>query len=159
MINNGKEPDVRYKKQLSRIPEKIQTGELRIWIMWNFHGSLFLALEFLRDLGNANVWNIHGLSFVLSGITRDKVNEWKILGQFSQKYILLTIFYGMKISDKIEIRHFFQSRIFFHLSSNLHRSWLSAFKWEANFSWKNIKSVCFTYFFCECSMYNPYEFE
>ena len=39
-----------------------------------------------------------------------------------------TCLYGLKISENIEIGHFFQSRAFFHLSSNLHTSWLSAFK-------------------------------
>ena len=36
--------------------------------------------------------------------------------------------YGLKISENIEIRHFFQSRAFFHLCRNLHKSCLSAFK-------------------------------
>ena len=31
-----------------------------------------------------------------------------------------TWFYELKISENIETRHFFQSRTFFHLSSNLH---------------------------------------
>ena len=39
-----------------------------------------------------------------------------------------TCLYGLKISKNIEIGHFFQSRAFFHLSSNLHTSCLSAFK-------------------------------
>ena len=36
--------------------------------------------------------------------------------------------YELKISENIEIGHFFQSRTFFYLSSNLHTSCLSAFK-------------------------------
>ena len=39
--------------------------------------------------------------------------------------------YGLKISENIEIGHFFQSRTFLHLSSNLHTSCLSAFKKES----------------------------
>ena len=38
-----------------------------------------------------------------------------------------TCLYGLKISENIKIGHFFQSRTFFHLSSNLHTSCLSAF--------------------------------
>ena len=40
-----------------------------------------------------------------------------------------TCLYGLKISENIEIGHFFQSRTFFHLSSKLHTSCLSAFKY------------------------------
>ena len=43
-----------------------------------------------------------------------------------------TCLYGLKISENIEIGHFFQSRAFFHLSSNLHTSCLSAFKLNSN---------------------------
>ena len=39
-----------------------------------------------------------------------------------------TCLYGLKISENIETGHFFQSRTFFHSSSNLHTSCLSAFK-------------------------------
>ena len=39
-----------------------------------------------------------------------------------------TCLYGLKTSEDIEIEHFFQSKIFFHFSSNLHTSRLSAFK-------------------------------
>ena len=39
-----------------------------------------------------------------------------------------TCSYGLKISENIEIGHFFQSRAFLHLSSNLHTSCLNAFK-------------------------------
>ena len=38
-----------------------------------------------------------------------------------------TCLYGLKISENIEIGHFFQSGTFFHLSSNLHTSCVSAF--------------------------------
>ena len=38
-----------------------------------------------------------------------------------------TCLYGLKISEKIDIEHVFQSKAFFHLSSNLHTSCLSAF--------------------------------
>ena len=66
-----------------------------------------------------------------------------------------TCLYGLKISENIEIGHFFQSRTFFHLSSNLHTSCLSAFKYSHWFfetyntwsgvhlqlsSWSNIKA-------------------
>ena len=37
-----------------------------------------------------------------------------------------TCLYGLKILENIEIGHFFQFRAFFHLSSNLHTSCLSA---------------------------------
>ena len=46
-------------------------------IMWNFQGSLFLALPWIPG------W----LSLVLSGIFRGKVKKWKIPGGFSIKYI------------------------------------------------------------------------
>ena len=39
-----------------------------------------------------------------------------------------TRLYGLKTSENIEIEHVFQSRIFFHLSSNLHTNSRSAFK-------------------------------
>ena len=39
-----------------------------------------------------------------------------------------TSLYRLKISENIGIGRFFQSRIFFHLSSNLHTSCLSTFK-------------------------------
>ena len=38
-----------------------------------------------------------------------------------------TCLYGLKISENIEIGHFFQPRTFFHLNSNLHTSCLSVF--------------------------------
>ena len=38
-----------------------------------------------------------------------------------------TCLYGLKISEKIKIEHVFHSKAFFHLSSNLHISCLSAF--------------------------------
>ena len=106
LLINKKELDVRYKKQLgcSRknpnrgvedmefpgvpIKEKargISKGDQEK-IMWNFHESLFLTLEFLRKGSNTILWNIQGLSFVLSGISRDKVKKVKIPGQFSQKF-------------------------------------------------------------------------
>ena len=48
-----------------------------------------------------------------------------------------TCLYGLKISENIEIGHFFQSRTLFHLNSNLHTSCLSAFKvyvwWKGTF--------------------------
>ena len=40
----------------------------------------------------------------------------------------LTCLYVLNISDNIETEHVFQSKIFFHLSSNLHASCFSAFK-------------------------------
>ena len=39
-----------------------------------------------------------------------------------------TCLYGLKFSEIIEIEHVFQSKAFFHLSSNLHTSRFSAFK-------------------------------
>ena len=41
-----------------------------------------------------------------------------------------TCLYGLKILDNIEIKHVFQSRVFFQLSSNLHTSCLSALNFE-----------------------------
>ena len=38
-----------------------------------------------------------------------------------------TCLYWLKVSENIEIQHAFQSKTFFHLSSNLHTSCLSAF--------------------------------
>ena len=38
-----------------------------------------------------------------------------------------TCLYGLKLSENIEIEHVFLSKAFFHLSSNLHTSCLSAF--------------------------------
>ena len=38
-----------------------------------------------------------------------------------------TCLYGLKVSENIEIGHFFQSRTFFYLNSNLHTSCFSAF--------------------------------
>ena len=54
--------------------------------MWNFHGSLSLALETLRDLANTILWKIQGLSFVLSGIYRDKVKNEKFKAVFTKVY-------------------------------------------------------------------------
>ena len=48
--------------------------------MWNFQGSLFLALEFPRDLANTILWNIKGLSFVLPGISGVKLKNEKFQG-------------------------------------------------------------------------------
>ena len=44
------------------------------------------------------------------------------------------MFYGLKISENIEIKHVFQSKAFFHFSNNLHTSCLRAFKL---ISWPN----------------------
>ena len=49
------------------------------------------------------------------------------LVSYFQNHATKTCLYGLKISENIEIGHFFQSRTFFHLSSNLHTSCLSAF--------------------------------
>ena len=39
-----------------------------------------------------------------------------------------TRLYGLEISENIEIEHVFQSKAFFHLTSNIHTSCFSAFK-------------------------------
>ena len=55
---------------------------------------------------NTILWNIQGLSFVLSGISRGKVKIWKIPGEFSQKYILnppVWIFSGIAHSKFVYI--------------------------------------------------------
>ena len=41
--------------------------------------------------------------------------------------------YGLKTSENIEIEHVFQSKAFFHLSGNFHKSCLSAFKPNLSF--------------------------
>ena len=50
-----------------------------------------------------------------------------------------TCLYGLKVSENIEIGHFFQPRTFLHLSSNLHTSCLSVFninlKLSSGFLW------------------------
>ena len=38
-----------------------------------------------------------------------------------------TCSYGLKIAESIEVKHVFQSKLFFHHSNFLHASWLSAF--------------------------------
>ena len=53
-----------------------------------------------------------------------------------------TCLYWLKISENIEIGHFFQSKTFFHLSSNLHTSCLSVFK-----KLKNVLSLFFGYLY------------
>ena len=48
--------------------------------MWNFQGSWILALEFPTDvtqIGNTILWNFHGWSFVLFGISKGKVKKMK----------------------------------------------------------------------------------
>ena len=40
-----------------------------------------------------------------------------------------TCLYGLNISENVEIGYFFQCRTFLHPSGNLHRSYLSAFKY------------------------------
>ena len=54
--------------------------------------------------------------------------KWEKLVSYFLNNAAKTWLYGLKISENIEIGHFFQSRIFFHLSSNLHTSCLSAVK-------------------------------
>ena len=51
--------------------------------------------------------------------------------------------YALKISENIEIRHFFQSRTFFNLSSNLLTIFLSAFK-----LWLILSILLHVYFSC-----------
>ena len=57
-------------------------------IMWKFQGSVF-GLGISKG-SNTILWNIQGLSFVLSGISRGKVKNWKIPGGF-QKSISSTL--------------------------------------------------------------------
>ena len=84
-------------------------GELRVW---NFQGLVKNDAEFPRMTKKKNVefpgvflfglgisngsntilWNIQGVSFVLSVISRGKVTKWKIPGGFSKKYILNPVF-------------------------------------------------------------------
>ena len=54
--------------------------------------------------------------------------KWGKLVSYLLNSAAKTCLYGLKISENIEIGHFFQSRTFFYLSSNLHTSCLSAFK-------------------------------
>ena len=93
-----------------------------------------------------------------------KIPKWqhKLAGYYKRGklvcYLILSLFlflflnnaaktclYGLKISKNIEIGHAFQSRVFFHLTSKLHTSCLSAFKDEINWRpfleedrWKHI---------------------
>ena len=89
---------------------------LRIWnfqgyqrnSMWNFQGLIKNEVEFPRvtkknnvefpgifvfglgtsKISNRILWNIQGLSFVLSRISTGKAIKWEIPGVFSKKYIL-----------------------------------------------------------------------
>ena len=76
-------------------PEKIQKGGgggWRIWnfqryhrnIMWNFQGLIKNEVEFV--LVNTILWNIQGLSFVLSEISRGKVKKMKKIEVFKKVY-------------------------------------------------------------------------
>ena len=63
---------------------------------WNFQGwprknNVEFSGVFVFGLGiskgsNTILWNIQGLSFFLSGISRGKVKKWKILGGFKKVY-------------------------------------------------------------------------
>ena len=74
---------------------------------------------------------------VLKKILFFKIPKWqhKLVQNYKQgklvSYFLnnaaKTCLYGLKISENIEIEHVFQSKTFFHLSSNLHTSYLSTF--------------------------------
>ena len=72
--------------------------------MRNFHGSLFLALEFLRDLTQFCGIS-QGLSFVLFGICRDKVKKKeKFQGSFHKSISSILIFSGIAHS-KVCLHH------------------------------------------------------
>ena len=58
-----------------------------------------------------------------SGLRARKV-DWSYFVNNAAK----TCLYGLKISENTEIEHAFQSKSFFHLSSNLHKICLSDFK-------------------------------
>ena len=81
------------------IPEKFQAGGLRIWnfldsgikiSMWNFQGTKKKLYGISRDLDiwslsfqvrcNTVLCNFQEWSFDLPGISRGKVNKWKIPG-------------------------------------------------------------------------------
>ena len=81
--------------------EQTQTGGLRTWnfqehqrnCKWNFQGLIKNEVEFPRvfvfGLGiykgsNTILWNIQGLSFVLSGISWGKVKQGNIIGGFAK---------------------------------------------------------------------------
>ena len=54
--------------------------------MSNFQGGVFVFGLGISKGSNTILWNIQGLSFVLSGICRGKVKKWKIPeGLFSKK--------------------------------------------------------------------------
>ena len=53
--------------------------------MWKFQGSVF-GIGISKG-SNTILWNIQGMSLVLSGISRVKVKKWKTPG-FLKKYIL-----------------------------------------------------------------------
>ena len=51
--------------------------------MWNFEWSWWFGLGISKG-SNLILWNFHGWSFVLSGISRSKVKEIKIPGEFQK---------------------------------------------------------------------------
>ena len=78
--------------------------------MWNFHGSLFLfglgISKGSSKLANTILCNIQGLSFVLSGDSRDKVKKKKekFQGSFHNSISSILIFSGIAHS-KICLHH------------------------------------------------------
>ena len=70
--------------------------------------------------------------------------EWGKLVSYFLNNAAKTCLYGLKILENNDIEHAFQSKAFFHLSSNLHTSCLSAFKHRRkNTSLRLYKSVNF----------------
>ena len=79
--------------------------------MWNFKGSLFLAFRISRGSSNTTLWNIQGLSFGLSGISRGKVKNEKFqAGWFSKKYSYISR-YPQRISSTPRLDFFWNSTL------------------------------------------------
>ena len=55
-------------------------------------------------------------------------HKWGKLVVYSLNTASKRYLHGLKLLEDIEIEYVFQSKAFFHLSNNLHASYLSAFK-------------------------------
>ena len=71
-----------------------------------------------------NFWRFQNCSTNLLGIY---YKRGKVVSYFLNN-AAKTCLYGLKKLENIEIGYFFQSRTFFHLSSNLHTCWLTVFR-------------------------------
>ena len=88
-------------------------------ISGSFKDPVRVDLAVLKKI--VNFWRFQNGSMNLLG------NRGKLVSYFLNNAAKACL-YELEISENIEIGHFFQSRTFFYLSSNLHTSCLSAFK-------------------------------